>query len=106
MVSAYDCVMPHGEYKHMNVTAPFQLTTVSRNTTKQYVLSIILKCLVVHGRLLYPFMDQEETLGFTYHGIYNYQSPLILTELFQHNLINVSYLTACYLYRVMRRCTF
>ena len=23
-----------------------------------------------------------------------YQSPIILTELFQHNLINVSYLTA------------
>ena len=32
--------------------------------------------------------------------VYN-QSPLILTELFQHNLINVSYLTACYLYQVM-----
>ena len=31
----------------------------------------------------------------------NYQSPLILTELFQHDLINVSYLTACYLYQVM-----
>ena len=31
----------------------------------------------------------------------DYQSPLILTELFQHNLINVSYLTACYLYQVM-----
>ena len=30
-----------------------------------------------------------------------YQSLLILTELFQHNLINVSYLTACYLYQVM-----
>ena len=32
-----------------------------------------------------------------------YQSPLILvlTELFQHTLINVSYLTACYLYQVM-----
>ena len=30
-----------------------------------------------------------------------YQSPLILTELIQHNLINVSYLTACYLYQVM-----
>ena len=30
-----------------------------------------------------------------------YQSPLILTELFHHNLINVSYLTACYLYQVM-----
>ena len=26
---------------------------------------------------------------------------LILTELFQHNLINVSYLTACYFYQVM-----
>ena len=41
-----------------------------------------------------------------------YQSPLVLTELFQHNLINISYLfqhnlinisylTACYLYQVM-----
>ena len=30
-----------------------------------------------------------------------YQSPLILTELFQHNLINVSYRMACYLYQVM-----
>ena len=30
-----------------------------------------------------------------------YQSPLILTELFQHDLINFSYLTACYLYQVM-----
>ena len=38
-------------------------------------------------------------LGHTVIG--NYQSPLILTELFQHNLINVSYLTACYLYQVM-----
>ena len=27
--------------------------------------------------------------------------PLILTESFQHNLINVSYLTAWYLYQVM-----
>ena len=33
--------------------------------------------------------------------IFFYQSPLILTELVQHNLINVSYLTACYLYQVM-----
>ena len=35
------------------------------------------------------------------HDRFFYQSPLILTELFQHNLINVSYLTACYLYQVM-----
>ena len=35
-----------------------------------------------------------------------YQSPLILTELFQHNLINVSYLTACYLYQVMMTLRF
>ena len=30
-----------------------------------------------------------------------YQSPLKVTELFQNNLINDSYLTACYLYQVM-----
>ena len=30
-------------------------------------------------------------------GTWFYQSPLILTELFQHNLRNVSYLTACFL---------
>ena len=35
-----------------------------------------------------------------------YQPPLILTELFQHNLINVSYLTACYLYQVMMTLRF
>ena len=34
-------------------------------------------------------------------GYLLYQLPLILTELFQHDLINVSYLTACYLYQVM-----
>ena len=34
-------------------------------------------------------------------GYLTYQSPLILTELFQHNLINVSYLRSCYLYQVM-----
>ena len=41
-------------------------------------------------------------IGSTYLiHITNYQSPLILTELFQNNLINVSYLTACYLYQAM-----
>ena len=39
--------------------------------------------------------------GHSLHKLDIYQSPLILTELFQHNLINVSYLTACYLYQVM-----
>ena len=34
-------------------------------------------------------------------NILNYQSPLILAESFQHDLINVSYLTTCYLYQVM-----
>ena len=41
------------------------------------------------------------TLSNHWHALQLYQSPLILTELFQHNLINVSYLTACYLYQVM-----
>ena len=35
-----------------------------------------------------------------------YQSRLILTALFQHDLINVSYLTACYLYQVMMTLLF
>ena len=35
-----------------------------------------------------------------------YQSPIVLTELFQHNLINVSYLTACYIYQVMMKLHF
>ena len=36
-----------------------------------------------------------------YYKVLFYQSPLILTEFFQHNLINVSYLRECYLYQVM-----
>ena len=35
-----------------------------------------------------------------------YQSPLLSIELFQHNLINDSYLTACYLYQVMMTLPF
>ena len=31
-------------------------------------------------------------------GVAIYQSPLILIELFQHDLISGSYLTACYMY--------
>ena len=44
-------------------------------------------------------MVNRAVINCQYKGFY--QSPLILTELFQHNLINVSYLTACYLYQVM-----
>ena len=46
----------------------------------------------------------EKMLQMSYINIY--QSPLILTELFQHNLMNVSYLTACYLYQVMMTLNF
>ena len=45
------------------------------------------------------------TVGFSRRmptsGYMFYQSLLILTALFQHNLIDVSYLTACYLNQVM-----
>ena len=40
-------------------------------------------------------------MGTTPISITFYQSPEILTELLEHNLINVSYLTTCYLYQVM-----
>ena len=49
------------------------------------------QCVLVHIRI-------NGDVGTVKHV---YQSPLILTELFQHDLINVSYLTACYLYQVM-----
>ena len=45
--------------------------------------------------------SKNKTITKWRNNIVVYQSPLILTELFQHNLINVSYLTACYLYQVM-----
>ena len=52
-----------------------------------------------HIHILWPWHKHMQC--FKMNGIKLYQSPLILTELFQHNLINVSYLTACYLYQVM-----
>ena len=45
--------------------------------------------------------ERERERCLLYFNNCHYQSLLILTELFQHNLINVSYLTACYLYQVM-----
>ena len=43
---------------------------------------------------------------FCNYGKSFYQSRLIVTALFQHDLINVSYLTACYLYQVMMTLQF
>ena len=54
------------------------------------------KWVVLAGYLISVGPPKESSVDKIY-----YQSPLILTELFQHNLINVSYLTACYLYQVM-----
>ena len=45
--------------------------------------------------------SSENSNSFLWPIIKLYQSPLILTELFEHDLIDVSYLTACYLYQVM-----
>ena len=54
-----------------------------------------------HTKDVFPFIAYCGTEFKTQPHIYFYQSPLILTELFQHSLINVSYLTAYYLYQVM-----
>ena len=49
--------------------------------------------------LFSTLVDEESNQN---SGRYAYLSVTpIITELFQHNLINVSYLTACYLYQVM-----
>ena len=57
---------------------------------------IIAKRLVVFDiKVHHTTFERPELLDIT-----SYQSPLVLTELFQRNLINVSYL-ACYLYQVM-----
>ena len=47
------------------------------------------------------FTDRSKAVILLWNGLVIYQSPLVLTKLFQHNLINVSYLRACYLYQVM-----
>ena len=61
--------------------------------------------LTLQNKISYVFFINPTTVkGSIYTAVY--QSPLILTELFQHNLINVSYLTACYLYQVMMTLQF
>ena len=58
------------------------------NTKK---LSIVVEFIYIVMIQLYSDRDEEDILSVTPN----------INELFQHNLINVSYLTACYLYRVM-----
>ena len=53
------------------------------------------------GKLICILVKISDYSAVIWQDIQYYQSPLILSELFQHNLINVSYLTACYLYQVM-----
>ena len=55
----------------------------------------------LHITQILIFITQDVPTLHLKENIRIYQSPLILTELFQHNLINVSYLKACYLYQVM-----
>ena len=50
---------------------------------------------------MYEYYSTERKLNHVVALTMFYQSPLLLTDLFQHSLINVSYLTACYLYQVM-----
>ena len=66
----------------------------------------ILKCLTffsINNMKGLKYLQYKTVLVLNNYIMYQelYQSPLILTELFQHNLINVSYLMACYLYQVM-----
>ena len=61
-------------------------------------LELLNACILI---LVYMLLNVRNGINFKYPSIVIYQSPLILTESFQHNLINVSYLTACYLYQVM-----
>ena len=74
----------------------------TRSQIKKTVFPEVLKA-ISHGILLQkekiPILEILPTFSLDYIDIY--QTPIILTELFQHNLINVSYLTACYLYQVM-----
>ena len=71
-------------------------------------LSLLHFILVSVPKYSYQLNCCNVKLVFLYLGIDKmiYQSSLILTELFQHDLINVSYLTACYLYQVMMTLQF
>ena len=100
-----------------NVCKSYQQTTQGTSTNTQLE---IMHTIVIHMITLFCIKMKTKTItattihNITHKGkvepyrlmkqsntILNYQSPIILTELLQHYLINVSYLTACYLYQVM-----
>ena len=66
-----------------------------RNSNEKWYLSSISECNSENVHKTF----EEQRIPF-------HQSPIILTELFKHNLINVSYLTACNLYQVMMTLQF
>ena len=82
----------------MNTHANFKKIFLIRVFWFKYIFTIKLKIRILDLMLLPKTSVPFEGL---YYSNTVYQSPLILTELFQHDLINVSYLTACYLYQVM-----
>ena len=75
------------------------------NITENLILKLKIKCNDIGCLRTRVHKQPINALYFEFKTIHLcnslYQSPLILTELFQHNLINVSYLMACYLYQVM-----
>ena len=73
---------------------------MKKKSQKQYVIEALFSIDLPSPYVLAHLNDIFPSLNCS-SDIIIYQSPLIFTELFQHNLINVSYLTACYLYQVM-----
>ena len=66
-------------------------------------IKIIAKCVPYFICLIAHVFETIQNINKAFSSTYTfvYQSRLILSALFQHDLINVSYLTACYLYQVM-----
>ena len=76
----------------LNGNGPVQLVTVGNSIQHKWVKC---KFCMYNCQNIYFYIILNPLLPPHGGGIDIYQSPLILTELFQHNLINVSYLTAC-----------
>ena len=91
---------PYSRHKTLFLDLTFSCRTLFYDTTDQSLLHFIL---VTVPKYSYQLNCCNVKLVSLYLGIHKmiYQSSLILTELFQHDLINVSYLMACYLYQVM-----